>query len=385
MDFKKMGRSNLKIGIICYPTFGGSGVIATELGTALARNGHEVHFITSSQPVKLNVFEKNIFFHEVVLNPYPLFQHQPFEVALTSKIVEVVKYEKLDLLHVHYAIPHASAAYLAKQILKGQGIHIPYITTLHGTDITLVGKEPEFEPTISFAINQSDIVTSVSESLKKDTYKHLNVPKDIKVVPNFVCVSKFQQDKENCKRDLFAPNGEKILMHISNFRKVKRIQDVIKIHSIVSKMNPTRLILIGDGPERSSMERLARVEGVEKSTYFLGKIKETEKALCLADVYLMTSEKESFGVSALEAMAAGVPVVSSNTGGIPEVNTHNETGFLSNVGDIEDMAKNLSNLLVDSKLYNRLSQNAFERAKEFNISKVLPIYESLYHELLSKL
>jgi N-acetyl-alpha-D-glucosaminyl L-malate synthase BshA len=314
-----------------------------------------------------------------------LFQHQPFEVALTSKIVEVVKYEQLDLLHVHYAIPHASAAYLSKQILKGQDIHIPYITTLHGTDITLVGKEPEFEPTISFAINQSDIVTSVSESLKKDTYKHFNVSKDIKVVPNFVCVSKFQKDKENCKRDLFAPNGEKILMHISNFRKVKRIQDVIKIHSIVSKLNPTRLILIGDGPERSSMERLAREQGVEKSTYFLGKIKETEKALCLADVYLMTSEKESFGVSALEAMAAGVPVISSNTGGIPEVNTHNKTGFLSNVGDVEDMAKNLNNLLADTELYNRLSLNAFERAKEFNISNVLPIYESLYNELLPKL
>ena len=380
-----MGRSNLKIGIICYPTFGGSGVIATELGTALAKNGHEVHFITSSQPVKLNVFEKNIFFHEVVLNPYPVFQHQPFEVALTSKIVEVVKYEKLDLLHVHYAIPHASAAYLAKQILKGQGIHIPYITTLHGTDITLVGKEPEFEPTISFAINQSDIVTSVSQSLKKDTYEHFKVSKDIKVVPNFVCVSKYQKDKDNCKKPLFAPQGEKILMHISNFRKVKRIQDVIKIHSIVSKTYPTRLILIGDGPERSSMERLARDEGVEESTYFLGKIKETEKALCLADVYLMTSEKESLGVSALEAMAAGVPVISSNTGGIPEVNTHNQTGFLSNVGDVGDMAKNLKNLLEDDKLYERLSINALEKAKQFNIGNILPIYESLYDDLLSSL
>jgi N-acetyl-alpha-D-glucosaminyl L-malate synthase BshA len=385
MDFKEMARSNLKIGIICYPTFGGSGVIATELGTALANNGHKVHFITSSQPVKLNVFEKNIFFHEVVLNSYPLFQHQPFEVALTSKIVEVVKYEKLDLLHVHYAIPHASAAYLAKQILKEQGIHIPYITTLHGTDITLVGKEPEFEPTISFAINQSDIVTSVSQSLKKDTYEHFNVSKDIKVVPNFVCVSKFRKDQDNCKKPLFAPEGEKILMHISNFRKVKRIQDVIKIHSIVSKTISTRLILIGDGPERSSMERLAREEGVEESTYFLGKIKETEKALCLADVYLMTSATESFGVSALEAMASGVPVISSNTGGIPEVNSHDETGFLSNVGDVEDMAENLTKLLTDVKLYARLSLNAYKRAQQFNISNVLPVYEGLYNELLSKL
>ncbi|MBI35796.1 MAG: N-acetyl-alpha-D-glucosaminyl L-malate synthase BshA [Flavobacteriales bacterium] len=375
----------MKIGIICYPTFGGSGVIATELGTALAKIGHEVHFITSSQPVKLNVFEKNIFFHEVVLNPYPLFQHQPFEVALTSKIVEVVKYENLDLLHVHYAIPHASAAYLAKQILKKQGIHIPYMTTLHGTDITLVGKEPEFEPTISFAINQSDIVTSVSRSLKEETYRHFKVAKEIRVIPNFVCISKFNKEQDKCKKDLFAPSGEKVLMHISNFRKVKRIQDVIKIHSIVNAKIPTRLILIGDGPERSSMERLAREEGVEDSTYFLGKIKETEKALCLADVYLMTSETESFGVSALEALASGVPVISSNTGGIPEVNTHNTTGFLSKVGDVEDMAKNLSNLLTDNELYTKFSLNALEKAKQFDISNVLPIYENLYDELLSKL
>lgn len=380
-----MAGGKLKIGIVCYPTFGGSGVIATELGTALAKNGHEVHFITSSQPVKLNVFEENIFFHEVVLNPYPLFQHQPFEVALTSKIVEVVKYEKLDLLHVHYAIPHASAAYLAKQILKGQGVKIPYITTLHGTDITLVGKEPEFEPTISFAINQSDIVTSVSKSLKKDTYNHFKVTKDIKVVPNFVCVSKFKKDPNNCKKSVFAPNGEKVLMHISNFRKVKRIQDVIKIHAIVNKKIPTRLILIGDGPERSGMERLVREHGVEDSTYFLGKIKETEKALCSADVYLMTSETESFGVSALEAMAAGVPVISSNTGGIPEVNTHNETGFLSEVGDVDDMASNLMKLLRNEVLYSEFSKNASNRAGEFNISKVLPIYEKLYNDLLSKL
>lgn len=380
-----MARNNLKIGIVCYPTFGGSGVIATELGTALAKNGHEVHFITSSQPVKLNVFEKNISFHEVVLNPYPLFQHQPFEVALTSKIVEVVKYEKLDLLHVHYAIPHASAAYLAKQILKEQGIKIPYITTLHGTDITLVGKEPEFEPTISFAINQSDIVTSVSESLKKDTYKHFKVSKDIKVVPNFVCVSKFKKDPKNCKKSIFAPNGERMLMHISNFRKVKRIQDIIKIHARVNKEIPTRLILIGDGPERSSMERLAREEGVGNSTYFLGKIKETEKALCSADVYLMTSETESFGVSALEAMAAGIPVISSNTGGIPEVNVHDETGFLSDVGDVDDMSFNLLKLLKDNALYERISSNALKKANSFNISNILPIYESLYNDLFPKL
>ncbi len=380
-----MARNKLKIGIVCYPTFGGSGVIATELGSALAKMGHQVHFITSSQPVKLNVFEENIFFHEVVLNPYPLFQHQPFEVALTSKIVEEVKYHKLDLLHVHYAIPHASAAFLAKQILKEQGINIPYITTLHGTDITLVGKEPEFEPTISFAINQSDIVTSVSDSLKRDTYKHFNVTKEIKVVPNFVCVSKFKTEPGNCKKAIFAPNGEKILMHISNFRKVKRIQDIIRIHSIVSKQIPIRLVLIGDGPERSSMERLVRDLGVEESTYFLGKIKETEKALCSADVYLMTSETESFGVSALEAMAAGVPVVSSNTGGIPEVNIDGETGYLSNVGDINEMAQNVIKLFEDDVLYNKISKSASEQAARFNISNILPQYENLYYNLLSSL
>ncbi|MDC1188210.1 N-acetyl-alpha-D-glucosaminyl L-malate synthase BshA [Flavobacteriales bacterium] len=372
----------MKIGIVCYPTFGGSGVIATELGAGLARKGYEVHFITSSQPVKLNVFEKNIYFHEVVLNPYPLFQHQPFEVALTSKIVEVAKYEKLDLLHVHYAIPHASAAYLAKQILLAQGVSIPYVTTLHGTDITLVGKEPEFEPTISFAINQSDVVTAVSDSLRKDTYSHFNVTKDILVVPNFVCVEKFSGEPKDCKKATFAPNGEQILMHISNFRKVKRIQDIIKIHSRVSKTIDTRLILIGDGPERSSMERLAREEGVEDTTYFLGKIKETERALCAADVYLMTSETESFGVSALEAMAAKVPVVSSNTGGIPEVNTNGITGFLSNVGNIQEMSDNVIKLLSDKVLYDKVSEAAYQNACKFNINNVLPLYEKLYEELV---
>jgi N-acetyl-alpha-D-glucosaminyl L-malate synthase BshA len=378
-----MGRYNLKIGIVCYPTFGGSGVIATELGAALARAGHEVHFITSSQPVKLNVFDENIFFHEVSLNPYPLFEHQPYEVALTSKLVEVVKYEKLDVLHVHYAIPHASAAFMAKEILKAQGIRIPYITTLHGTDVTLVGKEPEYEPTISFAINQSDVVTSVSDSLRKETYRHFNISKEIEVIENFVCVEKFKRTENGCKKSMFSPNGEAVLMHISNFRKVKRIQDVIKVHAMVSKKIPTSLVLIGDGPERSTMERLARELKVEGTTFFLGKIKETEKALCAADIYLMTSETESFGVSALEAMAASVPVISTNTGGIPEVNKHGETGYLSNVGDIEDMAKNTIKLLEDKKLYNRISMNAAANANKFNIRNILPRYLNLYYKAIS--
>ena len=383
MVCKKMGRRSLKIGIVCYPTFGGSGVIATELGAGLAKEGHEVHFITSSQPVKLNVFDNNIFFHEVSLQPYPLFEHQPYEVALTSKIVEVVKCEDLDVLHVHYAIPHASAAFMAKEILKTQNIIIPYITTLHGTDITLVGKEPEYEPAISFAINQSDIVTSVSDSLRKETYEHFKVTKEIAVIENFVCVDKFKKKDKACRKALFAPNGEAILMHISNFRKVKRIQDVIKIHSIVNKEFPTRLVLIGDGPERSSMERLVKRLKVEDSTFFLGKIKETEKALFAADIYLMTSQTESFGVSALEAMAAGVPVVSTNTGGIPEVNTHGETGYLSNVGDVKDMAENTLKLLRNKELYDRFSLNAMKNADRFNISNVLPNYLDLYYKAIS--
>lgn len=378
-----MGRSRLKIGIVCYPTFGGSGVIATELGAGLAREGHEVHFITSSQPVKLNVFEDNIFFHEVALHPYPLFEHQPYEVALTSRLVEVVKYEKLDVLHVHYAIPHASAAFMAKEILKAQGIRIPYITTLHGTDVTLVGKEPEYEPTISFAINQSDIVTSVSDSLRKDTYKHFNVSKEIHVIPNFVCTDQFKPKEGDCKKNSLAPNGEKILMHISNFRKVKRIQDVIKIHAEVNKKIPTKLILIGDGPERSVMERLVRELKVVDSVLFLGKIKETEKALCAADVYLMTSETESFGVSALEAMAAAVPVISSNTGGIPEVNEQGVTGFLSNVGDVDSMVENTIKLLTDEALYNKLSANALRKAQDFSIHHILPKYLELYEKAIS--
>lgn len=383
MVFKKMGGRNLKIGIVCYPTFGGSGVIATELGAALGRAGHQVHFITSSQPVKLNVFDENIHFHEVSLNPYPLFEHQPYEVALTSKLVEVVRSEQLDVLHVHYAIPHASAAFMAKEILKTQGISIPYITTLHGTDVTLVGKEPEYEPTISFAINQSDMVTSVSDALKKETYEHFNVSKDIEVIENFVCVDKFKRKENSCKKSIFAPNGEAILMHISNFRKVKRIQDVIKIHAEVSKKVPTRLVLIGDGPERSSMERLAKELKVEDSTFFLGKIKETEKALCAADIYLMTSETESFGVSALEAMAASVPVISTNTGGIPEVNNHGVTGFLSNVGDVADMANNTIKLLSDKDLYRSLSVNALANANKFNIKNILPKYLKLYYKAIS--
>ena len=375
--------NKLKIGIVCYPTYGGSGVVATELGIAFAEKGHEVHFISYDQPFRLDLFSDKIYYHEVNIPSYPLFEYPPYELNLTSKLVDVAIHEKLDIIHVHYAIPHASAAVNAKQILATYGIHLPIVTTLHGTDITLVGKEPEYEPAISFAINQSDIVTSVSDSLRKETYEHFNVTKEIEVIENFVCVDKFKKKDKACRKALFAPNGEAILMHISNFRKVKRIQDVIKIHSIVNKEFPTRLVLIGDGPERSSMERLVKRLKVEDSTFFLGKIKETEKALCAADIYLMTSQTESFGVSALEAMAAGVPVISTNTGGIPEVNTHGETGYLSNVGDVEDMAENTLKLLRDKKLYDRLSLNATKNADRFNISNVLPNYLDLYYKAIS--
>jgi N-acetyl-alpha-D-glucosaminyl L-malate synthase BshA len=374
----------MKIGMVCYPTYGGSGVIATELGKALAHNNHHVHFITSSQPVRLNLFDQNIFFHEVAVNDYPLFKYQPYEIALTSKIVDVAKHEKLDVLHVHYAIPHASAAYLAKQILKDQGIDLPIITTLHGTDITLVGKDPSFEPVITFSINNSDAVTTVSESLRKDTYKHFGVQRDIHVVPNFVCNQKYKKEIEECHKKIFAPNDEKIIMHISNFRKVKRIQDAIKAFALIQKEVPSKLILVGDGPERFQMENLARSLKVEHLVHFVGKIKDIEGALCAADLFLMPSEQESFGLAALEAMAAGVPVISTNAGGLPEVNFHGETGYLTEVGDFEAMAKFAIQMFKDTKITKQLKDNALIQAQKFDIHNILPDYLSVYESVLLK-
>jgi N-acetyl-alpha-D-glucosaminyl L-malate synthase BshA len=373
----------MKIGIVCYPTFGGSGVVATELGKALALKGHQVHFITYSQPVRLDFFSGNLFYHEVSVSDYPLFDYQPYELVLSSKLVDVVKYEKLDLLHVHYAIPHASAAYMAKQILASQGIHIPFITTLHGTDITLVGKDPSFEPVITFAINQSDAVTAVSESLKKDTFINFkNVNNTIHVIPNFINVEEYTVIHHKCPKKMYAPNGERLLIHVSNFRKVKRVEDVIRVFDKVRKEIPAKLVLIGDGPEKANIERLCRELGTCNDIRSLGKVVNPEQILSVADLFLLTSQTESFGLAALEAMASHVPVISTNTGGIPEVNIHGFSGYMSNVGDVDDMAKNAISILQDEETLKRFKNNAFEQAQKFDISKILPMYEKLYQSVL---
>lgn len=372
----------MKIGIVLYPTFGGSGVVGTELGKALAKKGHEIHFITYSQPVRLGSFRENIFYHEVAVSDYPLFEYQPYETELTSKMVDVVKYEKLDLLHVHYAIPHASAAFMAKQILQSQGISIPFITTLHGTDITLVGKDPSFEPVITFCINQSDAVTAVSESLKEDTYAHFNTSREIHVIPNFIAPNIETSSVSSDVRRKYACDGEKILCHISNFRKVKRVEDVVRIFAEVNKVQKAKLILAGDGPERYSVEKLVRDLGICDRVIFLGKVRDTAHVLEIADLFLLPSETESFGLAALEAMAVSVPVISSNTGGIPEVNIHGVTGYLSNVGDVEDMAKNALKILKDDETLNQFKVNALKRAHDFDLDKILPMYEKIYFDLV---
>ena len=371
----------MKIGIVCYPTYGGSGVVATELGIALAAKGHQVHFITYSQPVRLGEFNSNIFFHEVVVSEYPLFQYEPYEVTLTSKMVDVAEHEKLDLLHVHYAIPHASAAYLAKQILKEKGINIPIVTTLHGTDITLVGKDPSFEPVISFSIQHSDGVTAVSESLKQDTYTHFKTKKDISVIPNFICLDKYKPTK-GCARSAFAKESEKIVMHVSNFRKVKRVEDVVRIFRRVRSSIDAKLVLVGDGPERMNVEHLCRELEVYNDTRFLGKVKDVEELLGFADVFLLPSESESFGLAALEAMAASVPVVSTNTGGLPEVNIQGKTGFLTNVGDVDGMAKFTLEILTNGDLCAEMRINARKRAEEFSLENILPMYMKVYEDVI---
>ena len=372
----------MKIGIVLYPTFGGSGVVATELGKALAKKGHEVHFITYSQPVRLGSFRENIYYHEVALSDYPLFDFQPYETILTSKMVDVVKYEELDILHVHYAIPHASAAYMAKQILKSQGLNIPFVTTLHGTDITLVGKDPSFEPVITFCINESDAITTVSESLKRDTYTHFNTERTINVIPNFIKTKNQLEDVDFNTRRRYAKDDEKILCHISNFRKVKRVEDVLRMFAKVREQIPSKILFLGDGPERNNLERLCRELHLCGSVIFVGKVNDTANVLEISDLFVLPSETESFGLAALEAMASGVPVISSDTGGIPEVNIHGETGFLSKVGDTEDMAKNAIEILTNDELFIQMRKNAFERAKVFCIEKVLPMYEEIYERLV---
>jgi N-acetyl-alpha-D-glucosaminyl L-malate synthase BshA len=374
----------MKIGIVCYPTYGGSGVVATELGKALALAGHEVHFITYTQPPRLDIFSENIFYHEVSVASYPLFEYLPYESALASKMVDVTINEKLDLIHVHYAIPHASAAYLAKQILKYKGIHVPVITTLHGTDITLVGRDPSFEPVVTFSINESDGVTAVSESLKNDTYDEFEILSHIEVIPNFIDLQRFQKRPHEHFKKSLCPNGEKLLMHTSNFRKVKRIEDIVQVFAIVRKKIPAKLVLIGDGPERSGIEALCRELEVQCDVRFLGKMDGIEEALSLADLFLLTSEKESFGLAALEAMACEVPIISSNAGGIPEVNIHGVTGYVSEIGDVKDMAANAIKMLSDPKLHDQMKANALARAKEFDIVKILPLYEKFYERITSK-
>lgn len=373
----------MKIGIVCYPTFGGSGVVATELGIALAKEGHKVHFITYSQPTRLDFFNENLFYHEVDMLAYPLFQYPPYETALASKMVDVVKYEKLDILHVHYAIPHASAAFIAKQILKQENIEIPVITTLHGTDITLVGKDPSFEAVVAFSINQSDGITAVSEDLKQDTYAHFKIDKEIKVIPNFIDLNRFRKLKKDHFKTAICPNGEKLMVHTSNFRPVKRIEDVVTVFKNLREKMPIKLLLVGDGPERPRIENLCRECDDCDDIRFLGKLEAVEEVLSVADLFIMPSEKESFGLAALEAMACEVPVISSNAGGLPELNIHGYSGYLSEVGDVDAMTKFALEILDDKNLPT-FKKNALARAKEFELSKILPDYESYYEEVLEK-
>lgn len=374
----------MKIGIVLYPTFGGSGVVATELGKALAKKGHEIHFITYSQPVRLGSFRENIYYHEVAVSDYPLFEYQPYETELASKMVDVVKYEKIDILHVHYAIPHASAAFMAKQILASQGIDIPFVTTLHGTDITLVGKDPSFEPVITFCLNQSDAVTAVSESLKKDTLEHFDTNREIHVIPNFIGVDEEENPDELRKiRRRYAADNERLLCHVSNFRKVKRVEDVLLTFAIVQKEIPSKLLMVGDGPERVYLEKMCREHNLCDKVIFVGKVRDTKHVLAISDLFLLPSETESFGLAALEAMAVSVPVISSNTGGIPEVNVHGITGFLSNVGDVRDMGTNAIHILSDENRLQTFRKAARKRAEDFRLENILPQYEALYTEILS--
>jgi len=375
----------MKIGIVCYPTYGGSGVLATELGMALAVKGHEVHFVTSHQPVRLNFLNPNLHFHEVFIEDYPLFHYQPYELALSSKLVEVVEKYELDVLHVHYAIPHAYAAYMAKQMLKQKGIDIPFVTTLHGTDITLVGSHPVYKAAVEFSINNSDKVTTVSENLRSDTLRLFNIYNKIDVIYNFI---DFDEQKnwndEDCIRETLAKPEEKIIAHVSNFRPVKRVLDVIKIFDKIQEKIPVKLLMVGDGPDREQAEMLAKKLGIKNKILFLGKSDEVRKILCLTDLFLLPSETESFGLAALEAMAARTPVISSNTGGLPEVNLQGKTGFLSAVGDVEDMAENALYLLENNERLEVFKNKAYVFSQEFSIEKILPKYEELYKSVIEK-
>ena len=375
----------MRIGIVCYPTFGGSGVVATELGLALAEKGHVVHFITYDRPVRLPHALANVFYHEVRVSDYPLFYYQPYELVLSSKLVDVVKHEKLDLLHVHYAIPHASAAWMAQQILATHGVLIPFITTLHGTDITLVGRDASFEPVITFAMERSNAVTAVSESLRRDTYEHFPLKREIRVIPNFIRMDRYADKADASLRKRFAPNGEKLLVHVSNFRPVKRVEDVVRVFLRVREKMPARLLLIGDGPDRQKIEATCRGCVTDGDIALLGKMTAPEEVVASCDLFLLTSETESFGLAALEAMACGVPVISTNTGGTPEVNTQGVSGFLSPVGDIDSMTAGALEILASEASLERFRKGALQEAARFCVDRVLPLYEALYDEVLDGL
>lgn len=373
----------LKIGIVCYPTFGGSGVLATELGMALSEKGHEIHFISYQPPVRLN-FHPNIYYHEVTVQHYPLFDFPPYETALTSTLVHVILSNNLDLLHVHYAIPHASAAYFAREIIRKKGKDIPYITTLHGTDITLVGKDPTYAPVVTFSINQSDAITAVSQNLADETYKNFKIEKDIKVIHNFVDTRRFQQSNKDHFKKMLAPNGERILAHVSNFRKVKRVEDVIKMFEKVRQQLPSKLLMIGDGPERQNAEEISRHLSICNDIRFLGKQEQMDEILSIADLFVLPSQYESFGLSALEAMACAVPVISTNVGGLPEINIHGDTGFLSDVGDTDAMAQYAWEILKDDSTLQAYKQRALAQARRFEKKDIIPQYEKLYESVIAK-
>ncbi|MFT4522030.1 MAG: N-acetyl-alpha-D-glucosaminyl L-malate synthase BshA [Bacteroidia bacterium] len=374
----------MNIGVVCYPTYGGSGVIATELGKALAKKGHTLHFISYDQPARLDFFNENLFYHEVSVSNYPLFRYPPYEIALTGKIVDIVESANLDLLHVHYAIPHAAAAVMAKKILMSRGIDIPIITTLHGTDITLVGKDATFGPVISYALNESDGITAVSDSLRTETHDRFNINKEIEVIPNFVDFERFSKKAKEHFKLAIAPNNERIIIHTSNFRKVKRVDDVLKIFRIINKQIPSRLLMVGDGPERIGLEQECRACEICDQVTFLGKQDAVEEILSVGDLFLMPSETESFGLAALEAMACQVPVISSNTGGLPELNRDGITGYTCDVGDVEQMARKALHILSDDERLLAFKSNALAHAKNYDISIVAPKYEAFYELLCAK-
>lgn len=374
----------MKIGIVCYPTFGGSGVVATELGIELSKRGHEIHFITYNQPVRLELLSNNVHYHEVNVPEYPLFHYQPYELALSSKLVDMVKLHQIEVLHVHYAIPHAYAAYMAQKMLLEENIYVPIVTTLHGTDITLVGSHPFYKPAVTFSINKSDAVTAVSQSLKDDTLRLFDIKNEIDVVTNFIDANKYDHGFTDCQRGMMANEDEKIITHISNFRPVKRIEDIVKVFYNIQKEMPAKLMMVGEGPEKEKAELLCEKLGISEKVIFFGQSNEIDKILCYSDLFLLPSETESFGLAALEAMVSGVPVISSNTGGIPEVNKQGVTGFLSNVGDVEEMSKNAIYILSDATRLNTFKQNAKTEALKFDIHNIVPQYEAIYERTLKK-